>query len=537
MLALRPYQADGIARARASVEAGNRRVLICLPTGGGKTIIASSIIRSAYEMGRRSIFIAHRREILGQTFGKLVAAGIPEREVGVIMAGDPRRRPGALVQVASVDTLRNREIAAPDLVFIDEAHRALAASYVSISARWPEAVHVGLTATPTRLDGKGMADAYDDLVQVASISQLIADGFLAQPRVFTVPAGSMPDLKGVKSTGGDFNGRQLAERVNTGALVGDIVEHWLAKAEGRRTVCFAVSVDHSRAIVERFCARGVTAEHLDGETPEDERAAILRRLEAGVTRVVSNVMVLTEGWDMPCVKVLIAARPTQSLVVWLQQAGRILRPWQGEVPLILDHAGCARMHGLPHEDRDWSLEPTRKKRSKGEVDCAKLCDECLAVVPLGARVCPECGAEMPWREQDLTEGEGELEEVLAISVRLVDEYNAMVDAWREENARRMARPDGRPMKPGVLFHRWKQAHGGRPPPRGCKRPKLTPEEQARIDEHEARRAAPVIVPAPLEDMPHVRARVLERMDPAARAAAEQRAAEQGLPVYRSAVSW
>jgi len=480
-LELRPYQLDAIERVRAEVRQGCKRVLVCAPTGAGKTVIGAEIMRSAFAAGSRSLFIAHRREILGQTAAKLEQAGIPEHEIGIVMAGDARRRPGARVHVASIDTLRNRQIGAPHLVFVDEAHRALAQSYVDVSARWPEAVHLGLTATPTRLDGKAMAKAYDALVVVASVGELIGQGFLAQPRVFTVPAGKLPDLRGVKSTGGDYNSKQLAERVNTGVLVGDIVEHWLAKAENRRTVCFAVSVEHSRAIVARFVEAGIAAEHLDGETPEDERAAILARLKSGETRIVSNVMVLTEGWDMPEVKVLIAARPTQSLVVWLQQAGRILRPWGGEQPLILDHAGCARQHGLPHEDREWTLDGPKRRRGKATEDCAKMCDSCLAVMPLGARVCPECGAEMPWREQDLTEGAGELEEVTGISVKLLDEYQAMVDAWRAENARRMRSPFGRPCKPGVLFHRWKQSHGGRPPPRGAKRPQLTAEEQARLD--------------------------------------------------------
>src|SRR5690606_30708365 len=125
---------------------------------------------------------------------------------------------------------------------------------------------------------------------------------------------------------------------------------------GLRTVAFAVNVEHSRAIVARFVAAGVAAEHLDGSTPTAERDAILRRLETGETRIVSNCAVLTEGWDQPAVKCAILARPTQSTGLYLQQAGRILRPWQDVRPIILDHAGNSLAHGLPQDDRALTLD-------------------------------------------------------------------------------------------------------------------------------------------------------------------------------------
>jgi DNA repair protein RadD len=523
---LREYQVEAIDRLRSSIERGVARVLFVLATGGGKTVCFASIIASAIAKGSRVLVVAHRVELLDQCVRKLLDAGIPEREIGVIRAQDKRRRPGAAVQVASIDTLRNRAKPPADLVIVDEAHRALAASYVDLRSHYPDAVHLGFTATPVRADGKGLKDQYDDIVVAVPISQLIADGFLVAPRVWTVPAGALPDLKGVKTTAGDYNAKQLGEACNQGALLGDIVDHWERRAGGERTVGFAVNVEHSKALVRRFVERGHAAEHLDGTTPEDERRAILGRLEAGTTRIVINVGCLQEGWDQPSCKVLILARPTQSLGLYLQMAGRILRPWNGVGAVILDHAGCARMHGLPHEDRPWSLEPSKKKRSKGEMDCAKLCEECLAVVELGTRICPGCGAELPWREQNLTEGEGELEEVLEVSVRQNDEHAALVEAWREENARRMASPTGVPRKPGWVFMRWKQMHGGRPPPKGCKPPKWTPEEEARWN---ARNAEPgalagtaVVRTTELQEMQLQRQMVAER--------AAFRAAQEAAPI-------
>lgn len=486
---LRPYQVDAVASLRERIGAGARRVLFVLATGGGKTVVFSHVIASALAKGTRTLVLAHRRELIDQAVSKLLASGVREQDVGVIRADDKRRRPGAPVQVASVDTLRNRVLPTQvGLVIIDEAHRALAESYTKIAAAYPDAVHLGFTATPVRGDGKGLSAAYDEIVVAVPISQLIAEGHLIAPQVFTVPAGSLPDLKGIKTTAGDYNTRQLGEACAQGQLVGDIVDHWERRADGRRTVVFAVTVEHSRQIVERFRARGHAAEHLDGETDEVERAAILRRLDSGETTIVSNVGVLTEGWDQPSCKVLVLARPTQSLGLYLQMAGRILRPWQGVPALILDHAGCVVDHGLPHVDREWELEPGKKRRKKGatEEDCAKSCPECFAVADLGTRVCA-CGYEWPARAvRPLTEGAGELVEATEEMATTAQHaaWAALVASWRDENVRRMERPDGKPRKPGWLWHAWRQRNSNRPPPKGARMPKLTQDEIARIEQLE-----------------------------------------------------
>lgn len=408
---LRPYQAAAIEEARARIARGARRLLFVAATGSGKTVLAGSIIESAAARGKRVLFLAHRRELINQAYGKLLDFGLPPSSVGVVMATDPRRRPGAPVQVASIDTLRHRARPAADLVFVDECHRALAASYRTIAADYPNAVHLGLTATPYRADGEGLGDAYDELILVASPRQLIAEGFLVEPRVFTVPESERADLSRVRVARGDYTTRELEQAMDRQVLVGNVVEHWLKHAPGVRTVAFGVSVAHSRHIAERFVAAGVPAEHLDGTTPSDERDAILARLDAGVTKVVSNVGVLCEGWDQPSVKCAILARPTKSTGLYLQQAGRILRPWQGQPAMILDHGGCALEHGLPQDDREFSLEG-RKKRSGASGDApARECPTCSAVVAIQTRVCPECGTVLFVEREVPKEDERELVEV------------------------------------------------------------------------------------------------------------------------------
>lgn len=389
---LRPYQAHAIERIDTLVAQGVRRLLVVAPTGAGKTSIAGSLIVRAVERGQQVVFLAHRRELIVQAWSRLQQMGLSPDHVGIVMASDARRRPAAPVQVASIDTLRRRRLPPADLVFVDECHRSLSPTYLAILKDYPEAVHLGLTATPFRADGHGFREVYDELVLVASMPQLIAAGYLVEPRVFTVPASHLPDLGRVRVRGGDYDERALASAVDQQRLVGNIVEHWLKLASGVRTVAFAVSVAHSQHIAASFQQAGVAAEHLDGTLPAEQRDAILGRLDRGETRVVSNCGVLAEGWDQPSVKCAILARPTKSTGLYLQQAGRILRPWQEQPALLLDHAGCAVEHGLPQDEREFSLDgdkddPTRTKRKTRE---PRVCPSCQLVVAATVRVCPVC---------------------------------------------------------------------------------------------------------------------------------------------------
>jgi len=478
MIPLRPYQVSGIEEVRLRIASGIKRIVFVLATGGGKTVVASSIVASAVAKGSRVLFVAHRRELIRQAWCKLVRNGLAPSDVGVIMAGVEgkvvdtiapppsaiakdeelwrlyaRRRPAAAVQVASVDTIRMRAKPTADLVIFDEAHRSLSPSYVNLAAQYPDAVLLGLTATPYRSDNRGLGELYEDLVVIASPRVLVDAGFLVDPRVFTVPAAELPDLSRVKLKGGDYDEAQLAAAMDQANLVGDIVDHWKRLAAGVRTVAFAVNVDHSKHIAQRCREAGVPAEHLDGETPTTERDAILGRLERGETLIVSNCGVLCEGWDQPPVKCCILARPTKSTGLYLQQAGRILRPWQGQAAIILDHAGCALEHGLPTEDREFSLDPPKRRRrsEKDDAPSCKTCENCYAVLPTATRICPSCGHEFLVEERALEEAAGELVEVRAATI---EEKRA---AWDRLCAERGER------KPGWVFHRYLEIFGVKPP--------------------------------------------------------------------------
>ncbi len=451
MIILRPYQEAAVAHVGARWREGVRRIAVVLPTGGGKTVLAARIVAGAAAKGKRALFLAHRREIVAQAWAKLVEAGVPEDQCGVIMA-DGRithpqtrapvnaKRPGAAVQVASVQTLAKRARPQADVVFVDEVHHAAASTWSELIEHYRErgALIVGLTATPERADGKGLGALFDEMHVATTPGELMRAGYLVEPEVYA--ASELADLSTVRVERGDYAQGALERAVDRPKLVGNLVAHYLRLGAGRRGIAFAAGVAHSQHLTEAFRAAGVAAEHLDGTTPREERDAILGRLREGVTRVVCNVGVLTEGFDEPSVKVVAVARPTKSLALWLQMAGRGLRPWQDTPALLLDHAGGYQAHGLPQDDRVWSLEG-RTAKSSGGGGGPRACPECRRVVPVGAVECPACGYVWPARKvAELEEVEGELARVTAERAeeaareRLRREVNRRVgriaDSWR-----------------------------------------------------------------------------------------------------------
>lgn len=427
MIPLRPYQSEGVARVRARIASGKRRLLFVLPTGGGKTVVASSIVEGAVSKGKRVLFCAHRRELIKQTATKLFRMGLPAESIGVVMAGIPARargslfggpldviarlraqglsdlqtdaelwtlfgarRPQALVQVASIDTARGRDLVPPDLLIFDEAHRSLSPSYRALADKYSSAILLGLTATPYRTDGKGLGALFDDLVPpVMTARELAAAGYLVAPRMYGAPLEALPDLSDVKSSGDDFDADQLSAAMAEPRIITGAVKQWGALAQGLRTVLFAASIPRSKEAVDAFRAAGVRAEHLDGTMRAEDRDAILARLERGETTLVSNYGVLTEGWDCPPVAVALLLRPTESRALAKQMMGRILRP-HAEKPfaMLLDHALVVMNHDGPLAEEDYSLEAPKKKRSAPSV-AIKTCPGCFALVPATVRTCPE----------------------------------------------------------------------------------------------------------------------------------------------------
>lgn len=382
---LRDYQLRAIAQLREQFRAGKRRVVLIMPTGGGKTICAASMIHSALARGNRSLFLAHRRELIDQTVDKLLSYGV---NPGVIMASDSRRDDLLPVQVASIQTLVRRLDKKPpaNLVVVDECHHATSETYKKVMAAYDNAIIIGLTATPWRSDRVGLADIYETSVLACTPAELMTIGALVPYDVFAYDA---PDLHQVRVTAGDFNQKDLAVACNTKVIVGSIVQEYMAHAPGRRAIVFPVNIEHSKTLVEGFRATGITAEHVDCDTPTTIRTSAMERFRHGNLIIISSVGVLTEGFDAPAAEVCILARPTKSLPLYLQMVGRVLRLSRetGKTrALIHDHSGNTLRHGFCDDARDYALGATPER-----VVALHTCPACFQVFSTTkAGRCPHC---------------------------------------------------------------------------------------------------------------------------------------------------
>lgn len=365
------------------------------------------MIHRAVQRESRVIFLVNRRELVRDTSRRLDRLGVDH---GVIMGNHPRRKPWLRVHIASIDTLSRREVVPPaDLIFCDECHFSISPTWRKVLDRYDCPV-IGMSATPIRADGRGLGEFFDAMVCGPSVSDLIARGFLVAPRVF---APSAPELAGVTVSHGEYNQKELARVVDRAKLIGDVVSHWKAIARGRPTVAFAVSLEHSRHIVDQFTAAGIRAVHVDADTPDEDRDRIWAGLTDGSIDVCSSVGVISYGWDVPPVSCAILARPTKSLALYLQQVGRVLRTHTSKRDaLILDHAGSCLEHGFPEDDREWSLEGVKRRNSgDGRAAAVRMCQQCWAAYPSTRGNCPYCGWEPERQEMMPDQVDGELSEV------------------------------------------------------------------------------------------------------------------------------
>jgi len=424
---LRPYQNNGITAVKRVLASGKRKPILVAPTGSGKTVVASAIIESAVSKGKRVLFLAHRIELISQAAMKLAQFGIEHR---VIAPSDAIRRikiqqfrelgrsyvnNGAPVAVGTVQTVSRRlAMLPPDIIIIDECHLSIAPTYQKCVAEFPRAIVLGLTATPTRLDGRGLGEMYDAMVKLAEPQEIADMGFLVPMRFFA--AAHLPDLSGIKRVRGDYDQRTLADAVDKPALIGDAVEHYRRLAHGRPAMAFCVSVKHAVDTAAAFVAAGYRAVAVSGETNDDERAGHITGLAAGTVDVVCNCALYIEGLDCPVIACIILLAPTQSLPRYLQSVGRGSRPAPGKRDcIVLDHAGNCRRHGFPYGSREWSLDGavTRTREADDEPDVTvTTCPECFTVHE-PAPTCPSCGYMYPAKVRKLIQEDGELVEITA----------------------------------------------------------------------------------------------------------------------------
>lgn len=402
-----PHQDVMIAAAReASTEFDG--VVIQSPTGSGKTVIGSAITAAAVAKGRRVMFTVHRDFLIDQTAGTFNDIGLAS--FGLVAAGvTPNPRP--LAQIAGIDTLKNRleRVPVPDLLIVDECHHAVAAGWARVINFYKSqgARVIGLSATPIRLDGRGLGEHFGAMVHGPSVRWLIDNGFLCDYEAY-VP--STIDLSGVHTRMGDFVASETETLVDKPTITGDAIRELTAKAPGKRAVVFCISIKHSEHVCASFNAAGIPAAHLDGTTEKGERKRIMAGFRRGEIQVLCNVEIVGEGFDLPAVEVAILLRPTQSLSLHLQQIGRALRMSPGKSrALILDHVGNLLRLGLPDSEFEWTLDGRPKKKKKGDEPSVfvKQCESCYAVF-WPPPVCPSCGHVHKVQAREIEQIDGEL---------------------------------------------------------------------------------------------------------------------------------
>jgi DNA repair protein RadD len=392
--ALRDYQIAGVQQIRGAYAAGRRRVLFQLPTGGGKTICFAHILAGAAKRGSRVLVLVHRVELIAQVAGALELAGIA---YGVIAPGRPET--DDRVQIASVAALAHAHRLGRwrdrfDFIVVDECHHTVAGSWARVLASQPRAKMLGVTATPERLDGRGLGEIFDELIIGPPTGELIEADWLSKFTVYE-PIADGPDMSAAKIRGGDFAVEAQRDAMD-GVVVQSAVDEYARLCPGVPSVVFCVDRAHSEAVAQRFRAAGVRAQHLDGETPASERRTAIAGLANGSLDVICNCGLISEGIDVPSIGVVFLLRPTASPALYLQQVGRSLRPARGkERALILDFAGNVARHGLPDEPRQWSLDAKpRRPRERPDGPRLRRCKACTALNRPSARECANCGGNL-----------------------------------------------------------------------------------------------------------------------------------------------
>jgi len=404
-LSLRPYQSELETKSLARLDAGVRRLCIVSPTGSGKTNVFCHL---ASVLTGRVWILVHRVEIAAQTSRTLTAWDVPHGRIAPGQDYDSKR-----VQVVSIDTLfsrLNRNTApfdSPDTIIIDECDLCESASWQSVLNHYPNAARLGFTGTPERLDGKGLGNSFEELIEGPSVEWLMQNGFLVRPEYYGIPHA--PDLSKCAKQGGDYSRAALDELGSV--LTGNVLETYLKFASGTKFLGFCVSVRHAVGLAEDFNRAGIPCAAVHAGSTN--RAEMVSALASGGIMGLFQVDLFGRGTDLPIVETGLDARPTQSLARQVQGIGRILRPYPGKIARWFDFAGNLARHGLAETPHAWSLGgQTKRKRAEEVLTAIRQCQGCYGWFP-PSTCCPRCGYEMPVKQRATREQAGQLKKLTA----------------------------------------------------------------------------------------------------------------------------
>ncbi len=468
---LRPYQGEAIPLIHDALMRA-RCVAYTLPTGGGKTVIFAEIARLCHEAGTEAVIMVHRDTLLQQASDKLTDINVLHSIIA------PKRTDfGDRVKIASVKTLARRlEQYKFKLYIIDEGHHAIAGSYRKILDADPDASVLLVTATPLRMDGRGLGEVAQELIVGPTVRQLMDDGYLTE--AVSYGASKVVDIARARTTGGDYNVKDIQDIMDRKEITGDAVEHYRRLCPGAPAIAFCATVQHAHDVATEFRDSGYTSESIDGRMPPSVIRERLGALRGGGINVLTSCDLISEGFDAPGVVAGILLRQTKSLAVYMQQVGRLLRPdYKKGMPLdtkeqrlaaiaasgkpraiILDHAGNAFRHGLADEDREWTLES--KKKRPNDALSTKTCPNCFAYCRPWDKVCKTCGKAFvvvaQERETSYTPGSLAVIDPMAMRrFRRKEEAEARTYKQLLELARK------RGYWPGWAYRRWIE-RGGKP---------------------------------------------------------------------------
>ncbi|MGP3260729.1 DEAD/DEAH box helicase [Limosilactobacillus fermentum] len=379
MFKLFGYQQELVDKARQSLAKGNHSVLLVSPAGSGKSVIIAEITRLAIEKGGHVMFMVHRKELVDQIIDTFLKDDIDLSHTTVMTVGKIKRRLGKLPT--------------PTLIITDETHHSLAKTYQDIYNWYDNVPRLGFSATPWRLSGKGLKNVYDDMVEGPSVQWLIDNSYLADYTMYGYKSGDDSQLK--KSSTGDYTGRSMDDYAKT-IIRGDVIKTWREKANERKTIVYCHAVWFSKQVAQAFNDAGIKAAHVDSKTPSGERSKIMVDFKAGKIMVLCNCDLISEGFNVPDCSCVVLLRPTESLVLYIQQSMRPMRFVPGKHAVIIDQVGNFKKFGTPDTPRTWTLEDRKKKKGNGGGQLGppvRTCDKCFAVIPAQSRSCPICGAE------------------------------------------------------------------------------------------------------------------------------------------------
>ncbi|SHF14053.1 Type III restriction enzyme, res subunit [Tissierella praeacuta DSM 18095] len=436
MRQLRPYQIQLINETRQAYLQGYKSPCIVSPCGSGKSVMIAEIAKKTILKKNRVLFLVHRKELKEQIADTFNWWGVNTD----------------YVEIGMVQTIVRRleKTIIPNLIITDENHHSLASSYRKIYNYFPSARRVGFTATPVRLNGGGLGDVNDVLIEGPTVTELIEWGNLAP---FKYYAPEIIDTSKLKIRRGEYVASDIEDLFQSKAIWGDVVKHYKKLSDGKQAICYCSSIKQSKRMAKEFNDNGIVAKHIDGETPKAEREAAIEYFRQGNIMILCNVDLISEGFDVPDCNTAILLRPTQSLSLYIQQAMRPMRYKEGKTAIIIDHVGNVGRFGTPDMKRDWTLEPKKGSNTTvKEENPVKQCMECFYTVKRNTTVCPECGYEFKAEEKEVEQVESELVEV-GLFQGFTTDYREPKDCKNMGELYQLAKNKG--YKPGWAYYQGK----------------------------------------------------------------------------------